>query len=206
MRSFVAAAAMFGLAISSAQANYLFSGTGVNGNFSGQAGEPYLWNNESSPAPTTANWGSPGVGAGETPYLEAQPAFGFEITFTGGGTIDAASVGIGNGAACVGSPGGGTTFCTATNDIWQAFRVDPHTMEFLAQNATFNLTTGENFFVNIFFDGATPTGFTGAWLTSFSPTPTPLPAALPLFATGLGLVGLLGRLRKRKKADVLRAT
>jgi hypothetical protein len=29
-------------------------------------------------------------------------------------------------------------------------------------------------------------------------TPTPLPAALPLFATGLGALGLLGWRRKRK--------
>jgi hypothetical protein len=30
--------------------------------------------------------------------------------------------------------------------------------------------------------------------------PTPLPAALPLFATGLGALGLLGWRRKRKQA------
>ena len=33
-----------------------------------------------------------------------------------------------------------------------------------------------------------------------APTPTPLPAALPLFATGLGALGLLGWRRKRKGA------
>ena len=31
-----------------------------------------------------------------------------------------------------------------------------------------------------------------------APTPTPLPAALPLFATGIGALGLLGWRRKRK--------
>jgi hypothetical protein len=35
---------------------------------------------------------------------------------------------------------------------------------------------------------------------TFSLTPTPLPAALPLFATGLGALGLLGWRRKRKAA------
>jgi hypothetical protein len=133
--------------------------------------------------------------------LETQNAFGFDIAFTGGGTVDAASINIGNGAACHGSSAGGTTFCNAStnpNDIWQAFLVGPDTIDFLAQNATFDLATDEDYFVNVFFDGTTPTGFAGAWLTSFSPNPTPLPAALPLFATGLGALGLLGWRRKRK--------
>ena len=36
-------------------------------------------------------------------------------------------------------------------------------------------------------------------LTAFSPGATPLPGALPLFASGLGVMGLLGWRRKRKK-------
>jgi hypothetical protein len=36
--------------------------------------------------------------------------------------------------------------------------------------------------------------------TAFAVQPTPLPAALPLFASGLGAIGLLGWRRKRKKA------
>ena len=36
-------------------------------------------------------------------------------------------------------------------------------------------------------------------------TVTPLPAALPLFATGLGALGLLGWRRKRKNAAVIAA-
>ena len=39
----------------------------------------------------------------------------------------------------------------------------------------------------------------------FSATPTPLPAALPLFATGIGAMGLLGWRRKRKNAGVIAA-
>ena len=37
----------------------------------------------------------------------------------------------------------------------------------------------------------------------FTPVATPLPAALPLFATGLGALGLLGWRRKRKAATAL---
>ena len=37
-------------------------------------------------------------------------------------------------------------------------------------------------------------------ITSFDPILTPLPAALPLFASGLGVLGLLGWRRKRKAA------
>jgi hypothetical protein len=37
-------------------------------------------------------------------------------------------------------------------------------------------------------------------LVEFAQTATPLPAALPLFATGLGALGLLGWRRKRKAA------
>ena len=45
-------------------------------------------------------------------------------------------------------------------------------------------------------------------LAFFTPSPvssTPLPAALPLFASGLGALGLLGRRRKRKASAVLAA-
>jgi hypothetical protein len=41
---------------------------------------------------------------------------------------------------------------------------------------------------------------------AISPTATPIPATLPLFAGGLGALGLLGRRRKRKALDALAAT
>jgi hypothetical protein len=43
-------------------------------------------------------------------------------------------------------------------------------------------------------------GIVGYFVVYESPNPTPLPAALPLFATGLGAFGLLGWRRKRKQA------
>jgi hypothetical protein len=47
----------------------------------------------------------------------------------------------------------------------------------------------------------------GGSITTFtaSPSVTPLPAALPLFATGIGAMGLLGWRRKRKNAGVIAA-
>ena len=47
--------------------------------------------------------------------------------------------------------------------------------------------------------------FTLDSLTLNGPATTPLPAALPLFATGLGALGLLGWRRKRKNAAALAA-
>jgi hypothetical protein len=43
------------------------------------------------------------------------------------------------------------------------------------------------------------------YAVGFSPVATPLPATLPLFAGGLGLMGLLGRRRKRKAAVAIAA-
>jgi hypothetical protein len=56
--------------------------------------------------------------------------------------------------------------------------------------------------------GNTVTGGAGdpfVALTSFTLTPTPLPAALPLFATGLGALGLFGWRRKLKNASAVAA-
>lgn len=138
------------------------------------------------------DWGSPGVGAGEVPSGEAVNVYGMQITFTGGGPIDAASIAIGNSANCLGSTTGGTTFCTGSDDIWVATLAGADSINFLAQSAAFDLTPGEFYFVNIFFDGATPTAFSGDWLTTFTPTiggSTPEPAAIGL--VGFGLASLL---------------
>ncbi len=208
--SFLASAAAIGLAygsISTAHADYVFSGSGTNGNLT-SGSEPWLMGLDGS---GQAGWGSPGVSQGVTTYTQAMPAYGLIVNFSGGGSaIDPGSIAIGNEAGCAGSSGGGSTFCniSAGDDIWEVFQTGPDSLDFLAQSPTVDMTTGETYFVNVLFTGsAVPTSFTGEWLTEFTPTPpspsaTPLPATLPLFAGGLGITGLLARRKRRKAAAV----
>ena len=180
------------LAAMPAQADYLFSGAGGSGNlFPGV--EPWSFNFTGSP-----NWGSPGVGAGTTLYSHLDAAYGFDISFTGGGTIMPGSIEIGNGASCDGNLEGGTTFCTlGPENIWIATQTGPSSIAFRAQSESFDIVQGQSYFVNVLFaDDITPTGFEGRWLTDFSPTvDTPEPASMALL--GLGLAGL-GVVRRRR--------
>ena len=183
-----------------ARADYAFSGSGASGHLVSSS-ETWVFNGDGGASSTKYlnDWGSPGVDRGVVAYGESSPAFGFEITFSGGGAIDPASVTIGNGANCGGTTTGGTTFCTISpTDIWEAFLTGPDTIEFLAQSPTFDLTTGQDYFVNIFFDGNTPTSFTGSWLTTFSPTPSATPEPSALFLLGSGLLSIAGARRLRR--------
>jgi hypothetical protein len=204
---FLAGVAALGLAASvsvTAQADYTFNGSGVSGNFTGQATEPWFVNYDFQFGGTQPDWGSPGVSHGTTPYLEANPAFGMDLNFLGQGlgAIDSVSIGIGNSSNCLGTTTGGTTFCTigSPNDIWIASLTSPDSISFRAQDATFFLANGQDYFVNVFFDGtAAPTSFNGVWLTEFSPTTgVPEPAAFPLLAAGLGLMAWFAHRKKRK--------
>ena len=79
-------------------------------------------------------------------------------------------------------------------------------------NATFSSTLASNFFVGVneflvsdINSGGGPSGAAFYATVSYDVSTTPLPAALPLFATGLGALGLLGWRRKRKTAALAAA-
>lgn len=192
-----------GVLAGTAVADSTFSGSGSSGTLASST-ETWQFNADGGAAKTgyLNNWGSPGVGESVAAYGESSPAYGLMLTFSGGGAINAASISLGTAAGCTGNTSGDTTFCSVSpTTIWQAFQTGPDTIDFLAQSPSFDLTQGQYYFVNVFFNGATPTSFTGAWLTNFTPTPpssTPEPSSILLLATGLlGLAALARSARFR---------
>jgi hypothetical protein len=184
---------------SAAHADYAFSGSGSSGTLVGP-GESWAFNADG--AVKGADWGSPGVSVGVVPYGESQVAYGMKLTFFGGGTINPDQVAIGNASACAGGTGGGTTFCSiGFDDIWEAKITGPTSIEFIAQKPIFYLSQGQDYFVNVFFNGDTPDRFTGEWLTTYSGGGgggVPEPATWALMLMGFGAAGL--GLRRRQGA------
>lgn len=170
--------------------SYPFAGAGPFG-VTAPCGNSWLYNADG--ATLEPDWGIPGVGAGTLAWCKSTTITDFEITFDlpPGTVIDPAQILVGNGAGCVGSTGGGTTFCASPYSApWTAALLASNSIAFYASPGN-ALTNGDAFFVNIFFSGPDPgnPGFSGAW------TYTPEPGTMLLF--GSGIVGLAGVLRRK---------
>ncbi len=114
--------------------------------------------------------------------------------------------------AAIPGPGVTTPGSTGYNNISKSgllasnfLQFDFATGSFLAANPNFDGDPMLFGLAQIFSSGTTTVSYTGEadydnlHLTVVNATP--LPAALPLFATGLGALGLFGRLRRRKAAS-----
>ena len=156
--------------------NVLVFGAGAGADLAAESGAQWL-----DPS------GTSGVNQGVTQTFDTAIGHTYEVTF---------GIGAVNGATFVdptinATPVLGSFQLTnsGTTIVWQDF-----TFDFMAGFATTALG---------FFNGDAPGGFNGgidnvriADLGAVAATP--LPAALPMFASGVGLVGLLARRRKRK--------
>ena len=87
-----------------------------------------------------------------------------------------------------------STGATTNDTAWEPFSVN-----FTASNGV----DSRPFLLFIPFD--TGNGFAYPGFDAFALVATPVPAALPLFATGLGMMGLLGWRRKRKDTAAIAA-
>jgi hypothetical protein len=130
------------------------------------------------------------------------------VNFTASGYVTATGGGGGNGFLTVGNPGTGSNFIS----VGMA-----GTPPIISLNQTFDLTIGAIYKVSMTTsvyvnNEGTATSYVDPYIHTLSPlysistfgpignAVAPIPAALPLFATGLGGLGLLGW-RRRKAAS-----
>jgi hypothetical protein len=139
------------------------------------------------------------------------------VPFPGSGTIDA-TVSTTGGDQVTGITGtiDGSTITGLTVFDGSDNLVFPNgTAPLDTKGIAFTTAAGQTIdILSEFAEGTPPTGNAyeeiasnpgGFGVGTFTLTPTPLPAALPLFAGGLGLMGWLGRRRKHKSAALAAA-
>src|SRR5215469_13892223 len=129
--------------------NIPFSGSGGAGTVLGM---PFIY--DADGGVFLGDWSIGGVGAGGTPWTGSVTASDFVITFSlpFGSDIDPTLVSIGSAAGCQGGTFGGTTFCTTSGVPWTPDLTSNNTLAFFAPAGN-DLSPGQDFFVNIFFDG-----------------------------------------------------
>jgi hypothetical protein len=109
------------------------------------------------------------------------------------GTTSTVDVDV-NGSQVLAAENSCTTTCPSTL-TWQLF-----TTTFIATSTSTVLA-----FLNGDPSNDTSNGLDNITLNATTTSPTPLPGAFPLFATGLGALGLFGWRRKRKNASLFAA-
>jgi hypothetical protein len=192
----VACAATFMLgSLSPAEADYAFGGSGTTGSLV-SPGETWTTNFDGGAAATGFhdNWGSPGVFAGVVPYGQIQPAIGFEITFAADSVITASTITTTNFGFLE-----TTFFNTSTISVWTASLIGPNSIEFFAPSPSAYLTTGQNYFVNVYFDTPAPTSFSGSFITAAVPEPSTWAMMI------LGFAGIGAMAYRRRKSAALAA-
>jgi len=145
-------------------------------------------------APAGSNWITPYAGGGTTATGEA-PAGAYDYSLTFGNP--------GGSVAIQWSSDNGATFSLNGNLLSSTGSAGYGSLvSFLIPAALFQ---GSNVFEVVVqndpFDGPNPTGL----LVSADVSAVPLPAALPLFASGISALGLLGWRRKKRKPVALAA-
>ena len=145
-------------------------------------------------APGGSNWITPSAGGGTTATDAPVGEYVYTLHFADPGTDIPIRWSSDNGATF--SLNGGATLSTVGDNGFSSL------VSFVIPALSFAL--GDNYFTvtvqNISCDCNNPTGLLVSTPEFAAPTATPLPAALPLFATGLGALGVFGWRRKKKAA------
>lgn len=167
-----------------------FSGSGASGTIA--PGLAWAINTSS-----TDSFGSPGVSQGVLAWPGSptpQDITDFTVTFSGlptGVTIDPTSLATA-AQDCAGNASGGTVFCSTVSGSYVQWTPTlsngNDTITFEAPTGD-SLNSGNDYFVNIFFNGneGASVAFTGGWSSTST---VPEPGSLLLTVAGLGALGL----------------